>query len=91
MRCSACDARFPTIVGVLDLRVRMPSEQVERSLEKTAGEASSRTWPELVRRHVEESEDRTGSLYEATVIGRASWTLLMDLRPDASVLDLGSG
>jgi SAM-dependent methyltransferase len=90
--CSACGARYPAKGGVIDLRRRIPpADYLEVSLAEPADEVEPDAWSALVRHHVQKSDDPVGALYEATAVGRASWKLLLDLRPEATVLDLGSG
>jgi len=90
--CGGCEAAYSAAAHLVDFRrgLKAPGGQ-EPALEKTEGEGTGASWPEIVRDYVELAPNRLESLYECVSSGRTAWKLLLDLDPNKVVLEIGGG
>ena len=93
--CTQCARRYPRRDGILDFRVEnrdyyfnpVPPEEMRALIRDMAHEP----WPKTVRRFVAYTQRPGDWIDNLTVDGRYAWKILLDLRRDGVLLDIGCG
>jgi SAM-dependent methyltransferase/aminoglycoside phosphotransferase (APT) family kinase protein len=95
LRCRSCRTEYPAEDGIIDLRTspggRQPHSADPTEMETLAREMTADTWAATIREVVRHAGTDTGRVDDIVSDARYAWKLLLDLHPNAVVLDIGCG
>lgn len=95
LACSSCKTTYPLEEGIVDLRAARKQYYFNpvkpEEMESLVRAMTPDNWPATIRRFIRGARMNTSWLDNVVVDGRYAWKLLLNLNPDAVVLDLGCG
>lgn len=95
LRCRSCHAAFPVNHGITDFRCSRDEHYCNSDpppqMEQLIRNMTASNWAETIRTLVMQAKEGVSYLDDLVVDGRYAWKLLLDLNPEAVLLDVGCG